>query len=90
MRVFTTTKAVLLATLLAVNLTPAKRALAQGDPNCNKTCGELPQGGTATRSCTGGTCWITSCALHSNYCNGFSDNHNDFCSSSPMIYCYPN
>jgi len=92
MRMFTPTKILLLLTLLAANLGPAKTALAQScpDPNCCKTCGAIWAGAETTRSCTGGTCWITSCSFHSNFCSGgFTDNFNDFCQSSAMFYCFP-
>jgi len=69
MRMFTPTKILLLLTLLAANLGPAKTALAQScpDPNCCKTCGAIWAGAETTRSCTGGTCWITSCSFHATF-----------------------
>ncbi len=92
MRVFTSTKILLFFTFLAANLGPPKMASAQScpDPNCCKTCGAVQNVQSWTRSCNGGTCWITLCYFHSNYCVGYTDNYNDICSpTSQADFCEP-
>jgi hypothetical protein len=79
-------RVMLIAALLFANVV-VERAVA--DPSCNKDCGCMVNIGPATRSCTeqSSTCYITDCSEHVPFC-GYTDNHNDYCTTQPFYYCY--
>lgn len=92
MRMFTSTKLLLILALIAANLNPARKASAQScqDPNCCKQCGAISMVYQYTRSCSEATCWVTLCTFNSNQCTyGTSDRYNDICSTTTTFYCYP-
>jgi hypothetical protein len=89
MRMFTSTKVLLLFALLAVNLGPAKRALAQGCPDstCCKTCGAITQENLYQRNCSSGTCHVTLCGYRSSHGVGCTDNFVDLCGGQTWPPC---
>jgi hypothetical protein len=91
MRMFTSTKVLLLFALLAANTGAARRASAcLLDANCEKTCGASTETGGYTRSCSEGTCWVTHCFLESSLCNlPGTGNYNDCCNNTSSFFCEP-
>jgi hypothetical protein len=93
MKMFTSTKVLLILALLAANIVPARTASAScgSDPNCNKTCGAISEVTGETRTCSGGTCWVTICTTESSLCDEQygSDKFNDGCNSMASFFCEP-
>jgi hypothetical protein len=92
MRIFTTTKVLLILALLAANTGAARRAAACyfTDSNCEKTCGAGSQVTGSARTCSGGTCYVTVCWVTSGLCNQpGTGNYNDCCYSTPSFFCEP-
>lgn len=100
MRLYPSTRIILLLALLTANLGPARRASAQGgcpDPNCCKTCGAGSELYQFNRNCSGGTygniCSVTECDLHSTgFCQPYysaDDTNVDVCANSVGYFCEP-
>lgn len=89
MRMFRSTKVLLILALLLANIGTARRASAFccTDPNCCKTCGAISEVTGFTRSFAVGTCWVTLCFVESSLCNlPGTGNYDDCCSSTTAFF----
>lgn len=85
MKLFKTTKLVLLLTLLFANVA-APKLLAGSciDPNCCKACGWGYLDASYTRSCTEGPCYVSYCSTQGP--PPCTDIFNDSCDGG--LYCF--
>ncbi len=92
MRMYGSTKVLLIFALLLANTGTARRALAYccNDASCCKTCGAGSEVTQYQRSCTRGTCYVTLCFVESSLCgSGYDGNWNDCCNNTASWFCEP-